>query len=202
MGKYSHVIDKLPRYMGEEPKYQEKVEATKAQILESPFTEGLSESALEAAVKTVATKLEETLPDILKDFLRATGSKKYASQYGLIFKNLRTVKEELEARLSDVNLVMEAYGQLLDNQLEIEGASAVTLDNGYNVRVQKEPHMKVTDKEVFRKWCIDHGYENEMALHWSTANMICKDLLLEGEAQPDGTELTAKPKIVVTKPRA
>jgi hypothetical protein len=201
MGKYSHVIDKLPRFMGEEPKYQEKVEATKKAILNSPFPEGLSESVLEVAVNEVKTELKHIIDPVLQTFQEATGTKKWGSQYALIYKNLRAIKDEIESYESNVNLLLEAYGQLLDEQLEVEGASGVTLDNGYNVRVQKEPYVKIEDKEAFREWCLANGYEKEMQLHWQTANGIAKELLLEGEPEPSGTKLYSKPKIVVTKPR-
>lgn len=200
MGKYSHVIDKLPRYMGEEPQYQKRIEATKDQVLASTRS-AISDEQLAALVRALQNGLRQNVEPALKAFIEGAGDKRWASQYALIYKYLRDVKEELEAQLSNVNLVIEAYGSLLDAQLEVEGTSGVPLDNGWSVRVQKEPYTKIVDKDAFRKWCIANGYENEMQIMWQTANGICKELLLEGEPNPDGTELYSKPKIFVTKPR-
>lgn len=203
MGKYSKVIDKLPRYMGDEPKYQERVEATKRSILDNSIEESIPEPILAAAVNLLQHSLRKDIEPALKMMAEATGSKqRYASTYGLVYKFLRDIKEELEAHESNVNLLLEAYGQLLDEQLEVECSTAVTLDNGFNVRVQKEPYTQIKDKEAFRKWCIENGYENEMQLYWQTANGICKERLLEGLPEPAGVELYSKPKVVVTKPRA
>lgn len=45
-GKYAHIIDKLPRFLGTEPKYQEKVEAVKQAIVKEAKDAGSAVHAI------------------------------------------------------------------------------------------------------------------------------------------------------------
>jgi hypothetical protein len=197
MGKYSHVIDTLPRYLGTEPKYQERVDAVKQKICASEIVinDELLKDALGVALDTVKKKVT----GVCGALIEARGPKNYASTYAFIYTQIRAVKEELEAHLSNLNLIETAYTQLMQDQFEVEGSKSLTLESGGNVRIQLEPYTKVEDPDAFRRWCIDNGMENELQLPWMTANSLCKARLSEGEPEPDGVKLFSKPKVVYTK---
>lgn len=157
-GKYDHILATLPRFLGEEPAYQEKINAVKRKILEEEPRQGAH----------------------------------FATQYAIV----RREKDDAKDRLSEIQLRLTAYEQLLADQFENEGTRSLTLQDGANIRVQPEPYMVVQDKETFRQWCIENGHEREMHLMWQTANGILKTRLLEGEAEPEGTKAYMRTKIV------
>src|SRR5262245_28362792 len=58
-GKYAGVINKLPRFAGEEPKYQEKVEAVKSKIIADDPLASNSSAVLAKAYVKLRTQKEE-----------------------------------------------------------------------------------------------------------------------------------------------
>lgn len=115
-----------------------------------------------------------------------------AGQYTALRAEQRVIQEQL----SDCNLRLEAVSQMMTAQFEVEGSLAVTLESGANIRVQPEPHAIVTDKEVFREWCVEAGLQRLMALPWGAANKLTKDRLLDGLKEPDGVTAYFRNKIV------
>jgi hypothetical protein len=120
---------------------------------------------------------------------------------------VRLGKEGLTELLSEVNFQLEAYEQLLvaSQQAKEEGwgkygvgDNALRLEDGTTIRVQQEPYGKVMDKEAFRVWCCQNGYERQLQLWPSSMNSIVKERLKAGENVPDGTEAFSYDKIVFT----
>lgn len=110
----------------------------------------------------------------------------------------RKEKDQIEADLYRQNLRIEALSQLIIDQYEAEGISTLKLADNSSVRTQPEPYTAVKDREVFRKWCIEAGYANQMALPWQTTNAIAKDRLLKGLPEPEGCQVFVKTKLVMT----
>jgi hypothetical protein len=100
-----------------------------------------------------------------------------------------------------VNLLLEAYQQLLTEEYEIEGVDSLAIDGFGTVRTQPEPYAQVEDRDKFRQWCIEAGLERSLALPWQTTNALTKQRLMEGLPEPDGVKATVKTKIVFTKER-
>lgn len=115
-----------------------------------------------------------------------------AREYAL----LREERERLEAEASALNLRLEAVSQLMADQFEAEGTAALTLDGGRRVSVYLEPYAQVTDREAFRRWCMeDPDLVRAMALPWQTTNAMTKAMLLRGDPEPPGVTCFAKTKI-------
>lgn len=121
---------------------------------------------------------------------------------------LRNAKLELQKKLTEVELYIDAHEQILtSSQASGDHAwgrygvrpNALRLASGDTIRIQKEPVGKVSDKEAYRLWCIDNGYERQLQLWPSTTNAIIKERLLKGEPEPDGTEAYFYNKIVYVK---
>lgn len=212
-GKYAHVIAKLPRHLGTEPKYQEKVDAVKAAMLRQPCD-----------CDTLATL---DLSEHAEDCASHQAPRKFIPGNELA-KGYADVREEIrgiEAVLAEANLRLEAIEQLLINQFEVEGVTSVSLADFGVVRTQYEPYAKVVDKEKFRQWCIDtctmcgqpasrHPFvdtasgqmcerpitlETSLALPWASTNSIVKERLLAGESEPDGIQTSVTVKAVFTR---
>jgi len=131
-----------------------------------------------------------------------------AVRLGADYVAWRAREAELKAALSEVNLQLAAYEQLLAESQEIQSAgwgdygvkdNALRLPTGETIRVQPEPYGQVKDKEAFRLWCIANGYERQLQLWPSTMNAIVKERLLAGDPEPDGCEAFSKTKIVLVK---
>lgn len=121
---------------------------------------------------------------------------------------LRAAKEEINKQLSDINLKIEAYEQLLDTSQSTKAEgwgkygvkdNALRLPDGTTIRVEKQPYGQVKDKEAFRQWCIANGYENQLQLWPSVMNALVKERLLAGEPEPDGCEAFGKTTVKLVK---
>lgn len=196
-GKYANIIDKLPRSFGQEPEYQQKVTATKFQIIANAKSETYLDTK---TVQNWKGEIHKELIELEKLMLLAVGSKRYASEFTRVYRDLRHVKDMLEGHVSNINLLIEAHAQLLADQFEAEGVTSLKLDDtGESVRVQYEPQAKVVDRDAFREWCIKEGFERSLMLPWQTTNMVTKQRLLNGESEPDGVTAEARAKFVLTK---
>lgn len=160
-GKYTSVIDKLPR-----------LTATKSEFDGGIFQEKVDKKKAEISISSSVALAE-------------------------LICNLRDQKDNLDEQMSVVNLELEAVSQLLVDAYEAEGVETVKLDRGPSVSVQMEPQIRVLDKEQFRLWCLDNGMEREMVLPYQTSNGLVKARLLNGEPNPEGADVAARPKIVV-----
>jgi hypothetical protein len=194
-GKYAKVIDQLPRSFGTEPNYQAKIDSVRDQILKRPEYEGAIVLDSRKIREIVAGEREVWLA-LTQDLIKMSKGERYGSTLAKCYRDVRWVKEAL---VSNVNLVMEAYLQLMADQYENEGVTSLTLEDGTNIRVQEEPHAKVVDQDAFRAWVIAEGLERSLQLPWQTTNKIAKDRLLAGEAEPPGIELSRRVKIVKTE---
>lgn len=193
-GKYGHLIDKLPRLLREEPARQEKLTALKQSIL-TASDDGIAWEKIERHLHVIQQEYA-IVADLL---LRAGGSRRYASVFARVYRWLRQVKDIFKEQESDIQLLLDANGQLLVDQYEVEDTNTIKLQTGESVRVQWEPHAAVMDREAFRQWIIANGMGRSLSLPWQTTNAITKDLLLKGLPEPDGVVAHANYKIVVTK---
>src|SRR5687767_226919 len=123
-GKYAGVIGNLPALPAADLAYQERVDKTKAAMLE------LAGGTLSAG--TLAAMFDglrgSAAPVLLMGADRLEG---LIDELG---------KEGIEELLSIVNLRIEAVSQLLQARLDDEGLSTLRLSTGASVSVQYEPY--------------------------------------------------------------
>jgi hypothetical protein len=120
----------------------------------------------------------------------------------VLARDYREIRDEIDAieeQLSGANLRLEAVKQLLVQQFEVEDITSLALADGSTVRVQTEPYAQVKDKEAFRQWCLQHGFEAQMVLPWATTNSITKERLLAGKPEPEGVEASQLNKVVLRR---
>jgi len=135
----------------------------------------------------------------IREDARNNGIRLGSAELARAFAAQRAEKERIEEELKDANLHLGAIKNLLIDQFEQEGATSIKLDNGSSVVAIYEPHAVVKDKQAFRRWCIANGYENEMVLPWITTDGLVKELLLKGEAEPEGVQATTVVKLRLNK---
>lgn len=176
--KYAHVINALPKMAGEEPAYQDKVNAVKAKMLEE----------MPRHASAFAQKYRE--------LRNGTGRDLSDKEIDQLIE--RIGKAGIEDLLSRCNLYLTAVEQLTVDQYEVEGVNFIRLEEG-SVAVQVEPYATVENHELYHQWCLAEGLLPMMALPWATTNKLAKDRLLNGEEPPPGVGIYAKSKIVVRK---
>jgi len=124
---------------------------------------------------------------------------KSSADLAKLYTELRDDKDDLEEELKGINGKIQALQELLIESFEADDLSAVRTTNGYLVSTKYDPYASVKDKEAFRHWVIENGYENLLTLPWQTTNAISKTLLESGEAAPDGVEVYLKPGLRLTR---
>lgn len=124
------------------------------------------------------------------------------------FVEVRKKRDALDVTWKQLNFELEVYTQLLvasqDRGDEMWGQygvndDAVRLATGDTIRLKSEPIGQVVDKEAFRQWCINNGYEKELHLWPSTMQSLAKERVLEGAPIPDGLSIYRKDSLVFTK---
>lgn len=218
-GKYAHVIDKLPRMLGTEPDYQEKVNAVKTAMLAEPTPAAQQDlvDAMESLLNLMrelvsfydnygVSAAESEIPGNLHEVQAKLDNVRLMlpdhaipspAELAKLYANLRRQKDLHEEREKEINLRLEAVSQLLTESYEASNIHVVGLKDGASVSLQVEPHAVVKDKEAFRLWCIAQGLERSLALPWQTTNSLTKEHLLAGEPEPDGVEAHSRAKLVL-----
>jgi len=208
MGKYDEVLKKLTKLPVEiryqefgGQKYQAKVDEVKSTILTAP-----SEEIAHLVHESTQDQRDEKLRTIITEintlsrmFYDACGHLRWASRLSEGYAEVRKAKDALKESLSGLNLVLNAYEQLVIEQLEVEGTTGLTLTNGDKIRSQPEPHAKVEDPDAFREWCVKEGLERSLQLPWGTTNSMTKERLLNGDPEPPGVKAYSRDKIVFTE---
>jgi hypothetical protein len=172
----------LPKLMEEDSTYQEKVNTMRAAIASDRDFQLHASTLARLYIETRTGLAPETISDLEREALvKVLG------------------KEGIEELASMCNLRMTAIEQMLAEQYEVEGTTSVKLETGESVSVQIEPYAQVQDREVFRKWCIEQGFESLMTIPWMTASKLTKDRLLDGEPEPPGVKAYARNKFVLRR---
>lgn len=201
--KYSHLTPTLQKLPLVEPERRDIVNAVKEEILasvsEGPFNEGpfidspfYTVEVPQASVREGFEVLDRTIKPILTQAKHLTGGKRHASVLAESYMQLRAIKDIIATWQSSVQLLLDAYTELMVDQLEVEGMSGLKLGDGRSITTYDEPVGVVKDKEAFRLWCIKNGYETKLQMWPSTMNSLVKERLMTGEEEPDGVEVFAR----------
>jgi len=199
--KYSHVTPKLPKLPLVESERRDIVNAVKAEINAAtplisdqsptlPFE--LEARPSEQVLVTLIASIETLVRKLLNIEKRRTEGRKFASEYAKAYQELRMIKDKIDEWGSNVQLLLDAYTELLVDQMEVEGTDGLRLETGGSISKWEEPYGTVKDKEAFRKWCIANGYEGQLQLWPATMAALVKERLIAGEPEPDGIEVFAK----------
>jgi hypothetical protein len=172
MGVYDEIVKDLKPVPVEDPRYQDKV-----------------------------NKKKDEIRNLAKSENKEFNARFLAEEYSLA----RYQKDQIEEELKAKNLEIAALEQLLFSSQEAgeEGwgeygakENMIRLASGASVAIQKEPTGKVIDKDEFREWCINNGFERELQLHHSTMLSLLKTRLKENLGEMDGVEVYFRPKFV------
>lgn len=191
--KYAHVTPHLPRFDGEELDRRVILNALKDEILASRGpVEGEHPSERLA-------QLDCDVMDLLDVHKHAAGGERYASTLTRAYVDVRLTLDALKGLQSSAQLLLDAFEELMVEQMEVEGVASQRLDSGASVSTYQEPYPQVQDKEAYRQWCVKHGFEKDMHLWPSKTASLVKEMLLAGEPEPPGVTAYAKTMVRVNK---
>ena len=114
---------------------------------------------------------------------------------------VRVEKHSAKKVLDEINLRLTAYEQILTNKFEEAGITQVRLETGETISTQIKPYARISDRDKFRTWRVENGYENSLVLPWQTTNSLVSDRLVEGLPEPDGIDTYKQTTVVLRKGR-
>jgi hypothetical protein len=118
------------------------------------------------------------------------------------FAKVRAEKDELKERTQELNVALEALGQLLLEQFETHDLTSVRTNEGKLLYGQVEPHVAVTDREQLETYLDAHAdLQYLYRVNWQGLNVLVKELLEQGrDAEvPPGTGIFLKSGIRIRK---
>lgn len=189
-GKYAHITPNLPKLPLIEPARRDIVTAVKNEITQP--SDVVVPLDPEAKFIELMAEMELCLKQVINLEKRRTGGRRWASEFAKAYQELRTLIDKIKEWQSNVQLLLDAYTELMIDQMEVEGMKAIRLTDGSSVTTYEEPYGQVKDKEAFRQWCITNGYGNQLQLWPATMNAMVKERLILGQPEPDGVEIFSK----------
>lgn len=195
--KYAHVMKGLPKFNGETPERQQTLNALKDEVLSTPTAANWNVSA--QILSTLADG-EEIVKHAIALNKESVGADDHsAATLARAYADARVMKDAIADWASNIQLLLDAFEQMMVKQMETERVASLRLESGASVSTYSEPYGQVVDKDLFRYWCIANGYENQLQLWPSTMNAIAKERTLQGEAPPDGVEVSARTQVRLNK---
>lgn len=196
-GIYAHITPNLPKLPLIEPERRDIVNAVRAEILKPEEAPLIGQGE---ALSHLLSDLETAFKKILALETRRTGGRRYCSEYAKAYAELRIIKDQFTVWEANLQVLLDAYTELLSQQMDAEGVTSQSLVGGGRVSKHEEPYGQVKDAEAFRQWCIDNGYEQQLRLWPATMNNLVKERVLAGEKEPDGVEIFAITRFKFDRP--
>lgn len=194
--KYAHITPNLPKMSDVDSSRRDVLETVKTEILTPPRSVVIGCRSLRFSLLKEADTLVASL---LKELKLATEGERHASTFAAVYADIRSIMDTFAAWTSSAQLLLEAYEELMVEQMEEEGVASLRLESGASISTYAEPHASVVDKEAFRQWCVANGYEQQLQMLWMAMNKITKERLLEGDAPPAGVDVFAKTMVRLNK---
>lgn len=198
-GKYEHLTKTMRRVAGitgeanADPKYQDRVDQTKAAILAAP-QDGETFAHPSASVMFDA-QADESIQNLHRMILRRCAGRRHGIELAGAYVQARDLKDRITAWLSNTNLLIEAYAQLMVEQMEVEGSHGMDV-GGRAVSWHEEPWTKTVDKDAVRNYFLaDPDLVRSLNPMWQTLDGLNRKRLLLGEDVVPGTEVWAKAKV-------
>lgn len=198
-GKYEHLTKTMRRVVGitgeanNDPKYQDRVDQTKAAILAAPTEDETSHHPTTNQI--FLDQAEGSIRELHQRLLRHCAGRRHGIELAAAYVQARDLKDRINAWLSNTNLLIESYAQLMVEQMEVEGSHGMDV-GGRAVSWHEEPWTKTVDKDATRKFFLaDPDLVRSLNPMWQTLDGLNRKRLLLGEDVVPGTEVWAKAKV-------
>jgi hypothetical protein len=155
-GKYDHVTATLPRLSNVDPERQDIVTAVKNEIMTTSPDDSWTAAGNEAAVYRALTEMSGIFEVMLPLLKRLTSNGRKTSDLAGAYAQVRVVLDDhINRWKSNVQVVVDAYEQLMLDRMEADGVASIRLTDGASVATFLEPYSSVKDPEAFRLWCLN-----------------------------------------------
>ena len=197
MGKYKEVCKGLPEFTGTDESYQTRINDLKTFLSDLPDPEEHVDLNLVGQMADLISEHIRDLSTQLIYYKHNAGN----SRFPLAYVKVRECQDKIEEALKRLSDLKVAYEQLIIAQFEADEVTLVRLEGVGSLSHVEEPYAQVADKEKFRQWCIENGYEHEMHLMWQKTNAILKERLVAGNQEPPGIKPHVRHKVRFTRSR-
>lgn len=194
-GKYEHITGKLQRLPMVAPERRDIVSAVQQTIQSHPHRDVSDDPSI---IRAKLEQMDAEITAICELMKGVTGGRHEASAYARAYATLRRIGEDVDRWRGSIQLLLDAYEELMVSQMEVEGIASQRLADGSSVSYFLEPAPQVLNKEEFRQWCISQGLESQMFLHPSTAASLIKEMMRKGEKEPPGVQAYSLTKVRFT----
>lgn len=195
-GKYAHITPKLPKLSLVEPYRRDIVNAVKDEIL---ATTEHDEATEQSKILRLITRADGDVKEVLNLMKRTAGGKRHASKFAHAYAQVRVLEDGIKDWLSSLNVLLDAYTELMIEQMDVESVDAISMSDGASVGVHYEPYPQVKDKEAYRRWCVKNGFEKDLQMWPAKTTSLLKEMLLKGEAPADGIDAYQRPTVRLNK---
>lgn len=203
MGKYTEVVKGLPKFLGPDAAFQDRVKQVKEIASTTTLPTDLKDKdgdpiALDSEMPGVYKEVILESIEMLRIQLLYYKFDMRTDRYPHAYVESRSIIESIEYAMKKLGELKEAYKQLIVADFEKRVVQSVRLPDGL-LSYNAEPYAKITDKEAYRQWCLDNDYAESMQLPWQKTNAILKERLLAGEDEMDGVEAHSYDKLRLTR---
>jgi hypothetical protein len=135
----------------------------------------------------------------VREFKTAVGRGKTTTALVTYYAEVRRAMDKIKEEKTSIQVKIDGLTEMIVDSFEEEGVTSLKLEGGDTVRVDVKPIPGMKDREKFRLWCLEQGFEKEMHLHYMTAQSLVCQMLLEGKPEPPGVEAFMGDTIKFTK---
>ena len=112
-----------------------------------------------------------------------------------LYVQVRQQIDELDAKLSVLNVQKNALTYLFTERFEEDYVTSMKFDDGVMLSEAPEPYPNVKDRATLVAWIKSTGQEDLLTLNFQTLASMCKQLLLDGKPIPPGVDIYMKSKL-------
>ena len=112
-----------------------------------------------------------------------------------LYVQVRQQIDELDAKLSVLNVQKNALTYLFTERFEEDNVTSMKFDDGVMLSEAPEPYPNVKDRATLVAWIKSTGQEDLLTLNFQTLASMCKQLLLDGKPIPPGVDIYMKSKL-------
>ena len=141
---------------------------------------------------------QEKVNSFKQDFIGTVdGQHANAAFLAVAYADIDKKKKELEERIAQYNIELEAISQLGCEALEEQGLEKVNLSSGGYVRIDDRPYTAIESREEIFAWIKKNKLTDLLSVNYQTLNGMNNERLISGKPCIPGTKVWIKTKLSV-----
>ena len=111
------------------------------------------------------------------------------------FSDWKDRKDEINDRLKEANLELEALIQVLVAKMEDDNVTKFQTGEGLSIFIKDEPYCSTQNREELHEWVRKEGLHDLFVVNHQTLTAMVKEKLERGEELPPGVAIYMKTSI-------